>query len=277
MTKRKIAVLAFIGAEAVLLIAALLLQLFGLPWLALLAASGAIGLMALALAAIWRRLESKDAAVIDAMRHLTQRIDAGEVGAAIESASESEFLVGRAAGIRQPVSTSHREQERLLFGPNVMGERVPPGALRATSIAVLGARGRYDAALPPAWASDVQLVPGVLAAQAVDANATIVLCDSGVFTEAPWNRAIDAAGTWLVQELERLKLWADASGALLVFFDHADMPVGVNTAAVRNFFHLVIAGDEPTTVEGAPAPAALRELHRLHGLLADHRNGAGSL
>ncbi len=275
MTKRKIAVLAFIGTEAVLLTAALLMQLLGLPWPALLVTATAIGVMALALAAVWRRLEAKDAAMLDALHHLTHRLDAGQVGASHESADEPAILIGRAAGIRQPVSTSHREQERLLFGPSATRGSEAPRTSGA--VAVFGNRERYDAALPAAWASDVQLVPGVLAGQAADANATIVLCDSAVFSEAPWNRAIDAAGTWLVQELERLKLWADGSGALLVFFDHADMPVGVNTATVRSFFHLVVSEDAPETVEGAPAPAILRELHQLHGALAAHRNGAGTL
>lgn len=277
MTKRKIAVLGFIGIEGVLLLAALVLHAVGWEWLALFAAAAAIGVLALALAAIWKRLESKDAAAIEAVRHLEHRVDTGGFPASAEGTDTPQILIGRAAGVRQPGSSTHREQEQTLFGPVARWSAATPEAVRSARIAVIGARERVDQALPEQWASDLQLIPGIMTAQADDAGVSVVLCDSAAFTEAPWNRAIDASGTWLVQELERLKLWADASGALLVYFDHADTPVGVNTETIRRFFHLTISGDTPDTIEGAPAPAALRELHRLHGLLAAHRTGAGAL
>lgn len=278
MTRRRRAVLALLGVQFVLLVLGFVFHLIGLDWLALLAVGAAVMTVSLAVAVVWRRLAMQHAALVEQLRALTASAPAPRpVAPAAAPQPGSEFLIGRAAGVRQPVATSYAEQEALLFGKMTQWEALTPEGLERSTIAALGSATRYSKALPNEWRVDVEMQPGILESQAELHRPSLVLSESTAFSALPWRGAIDASGTWIIQDLQRLRRWADDQGALLVLFDHGDLPIGVNTAVIRSLFHTVVSGEVPGAgPEGTPIPAPLVELHRLCGLLAAQNRKASS-
>ncbi|MCW2289845.1 hypothetical protein EDF60_2722 [Leucobacter luti] len=269
MTRRKRAVAALVILQLLLIGLSFVFLSGRFPLLAIACVGAAIGVLTLALVFVWRRLAMQHAALREEITVLAARPVADRSKTAPSAAqpqrpnqSAESFLVGRAAGARQAVSTSYAEQESQLFGPGTAWQSLAEDDLSSERLAVLGRPPHY-ASLPSVWHGATELLPGVLEAQAVDSMPGVVLCTSGVFSEAPWREAIDASGTWLMQDLQRLREWADAHGATLVFFDHGDLPLGVNTIALPALFHVVIDSSSPHDgPEGAPTPAPLTSLYR---------------
>ena len=198
---------------------------------------------------------------------------AGEVKAVPQPGAD--FLIGRAAGVRQPVSTSYLEQEKLLFGTMTSWESRSSNSQPGSVTAIIGQRGRFNECLPNEWKSNLELLPGFLEAQAEQYRPQIIFSDSTSFRAAPWRSAIDASGTWIIQDLQRLREWADEQGASLVFFDQGDLPIGVNSAVIRKLFHVIVSSqDEEFGPEGSPIPAPLKELHHLGDLLSAQKRKA---
>lgn len=283
MTRRKRAVAALVILQSILLGLGLVLLAFGVPIAAFVAVATAIGVLTLAIAFVWRRLAMQLAATREELDALAARIAQLQTAKAATPATPAVpvapkaagFLVGRAAGVRQAVETTYVEQEVQLFGSSTDWHSLSGTEATGGQIAVLGG-GEYYSSLPAQSRIARELLPGVLEAQAQETKPGIVLCTSEVFTQAPWNQAIDASGTWLMQDLLRLRGWADSKGATLAFFDFGDMPIGVNTVAIRALFHNVIESTEPENVpEGAPVPAALAQLHRFYVLMTAARTAGG--
>jgi hypothetical protein len=132
----------------------------------------------------------------------------------------------------------------------------------------LGPWDHYQALESLGWHTQAELLPGMLAATAPQVKAGLILCDARIFERGVWRVALDSAGTWIVQDLQELKRWANQVGALLALCRADELPLGSNRAAIRRSFHIHL-NDKPLDMpEGAPSPPALTLLQELNTALS---------
>lgn len=260
LTSRRRASLLFVCAVGALFLLGLALQLFSLTFWALFAYAAGGGLIALGLIGLWYRLATHIARLSDELRWV--RENGGS------PSPSGGAMIGRAAGIRQPVTTTYLEQEVQLLETHEAWLTLEEADLRNTRKACIGSLDNLRGKLPEEVTPTHALLAGFLESQAAVTKPALIFSTTSAFAEEPWVQGIDASGNWIMQDLIRLREWANRHGSLMVLFDDGGLSVGVNTEAIKNVFHLFVSGPAPTEgIDEAPVPRSISYMYNLRDML----------